>query len=269
MANRTVWQANGILDGAHSEARCPRTTELLQRRVQKTSPGAFLHPKRLKGTLFSMWRIESDANGIGAPYDLRAAVYDHLVRSRAYNRLAWSTTPNDYTRFGARAFAASDGPLLEVAAGSAAATAELHARSLRPTVLLDRSRPMLERAAARLSQLTLGGEVPANVRLVQADIFAPPPEFPEFTTVLGLGLTHLFDDLPGLVRALRRMVTPGGQLYLAGLVAETRRGRRYLQLLHRAGEVGEPRTADQLRAALGRPTQFRTTGCMAYAQLDA
>ena len=52
-------------------------------------------------------------------------------------------------------------------------------------------------------------------------------------------------------------------------MAETRRGRRYLGVLHRAGEVAEPLTAEQLRVALGRPSDFHTIGCMAYATLGA
>ena len=216
-----------------------------------------------------MWRIESPLDDAGAPYDRRAAVYDRLVRSRIYNRLAWGSSPDDYTRFAASAFAESEAPLLEVAAGSAAATAELHASARRPTVLLDVSRPMLERAAKRIASAADGHDVPENVRLVQADLFAIPPGLPRFTTILGLGLTHLFDDLPGLVKALRRALLPGGHLHLAGLVTETRRGRRFLGILHRVGEAAAPLTAEELRGALGRPASFSTTGCMAYATLDA
>jgi len=58
-------------------------------------------------------------------------------------------------------------------------------------------------------------------------------------------------------------------MFLTGLVAETRRGRAYLQALRRAGEVAPPRTAEALRDALGRPADFVTHGCMAYATLDA
>jgi SAM-dependent methyltransferase len=217
-----------------------------------------------------MWRIESQLDDAGAPYDRRAAVYDRLVRSRTYNRIAWSTAPGDYAEFAAAAIASADGPLLEAAAGSAAATAELHARSQRPTVLVDLSRPMLERAARRIVAAHKGDsqEVPAHIRLVQADLVALPLPAHEFTTVLGLGLTHLFDDLHALVAALRSQLRPGGQLHLTGLVAETRRGRQYLEILHRAGEVAAPRTADQLHGALGRPADFRTRGCMAYAMLS-
>ena len=216
-----------------------------------------------------MWRIETQLDDAGAPYDRRAALYDFLVRSRAYNRLAWSTSPGDYAAFAARAFASDHGPLLEAAAGSAAATAELHARAGRPTVLVDLSRAMLDRAASRIAASSEDGEIPAGVSLVQADLFELrfPPH--GFTTVLGLGLTHLFDDLPALVAALRDQLAPDGRLFLAGLVAETRRGRRYLDVLHRAGEVAEPLTAEQLRVALGRPADFHTGGCMAYASMGA
>jgi SAM-dependent methyltransferase len=214
-----------------------------------------------------MWRIESQLDDAGAAYDHRAAVYDRLVRSRAYNRIAWSTAPDDYAEFAAAAIASADGPLLEVAAGSAAATAELHVSSQRPTVLVDLSRPMLERAARRIAGDGDEREVPAHIRLVQADLLALPFLAHGFTTVLGLGLTHLFDDLPALVAALCSQLVPGGQLHLAGLVAETRRGRRYLEILHRAGEIAAPRTAEELHVALSRPTNFRTRGCMAYASL--
>lgn len=217
-----------------------------------------------------MWRIEADLDRPGAPYDRRAVVYDRLVRSRLYNRLAWSTSPEDDAQFAAAAIASADGPLLEVAAGSAAATAGLHAHSRRPTVLVDLSRAMLERAARHITAASDDDEqeVPPHIRLVQADLLALSFPSHGFTTILGLGLTHLFDDLPGLVTALRGQLAPGGQLHLAGLVAETRRGRRYLQVLHRAGEVAEPTTAQQLHVLLGEPAAFRTTGCMAYATLS-
>lgn len=218
-----------------------------------------------------MWRIEAQVDEIGAPYDRWAAAYDRLVRSRLYNRVAWSTSPDDYARFAASAMASSEGPLLEVAVGSAAATAELHAHSQRQTVLIDLSRAMLERAAHNIAAAR-GDDaqvLPSHIRLVQAnllDLSFPPSGF---TTIVGLGLTHLFNDVPGLVAALRRQLAPGGELHLAGLVAETRRGRRYLLVLHRAREVATPRTSSELHDLLGRPAAFRTVGCMAYAVLPA
>lgn len=215
-----------------------------------------------------MWRIETEIDGTGAPYDRRAAVYDRLVRSRLYNRVAWGCAPGDYEAFAAEALASADGPVLEAAAGSAAATAALHRRSGRPTVLVDLSRPMLERAARRLARD--GTAVPARIRLVQADVTALPGGPPErFTTILVLGALHLFDDVDALLAPLRARLAPGGRMYVSGLVAETARGRRYLEVLHRAGEVAAPRGVDELRAALGDPEDFRTAGCMAFAVLPA
>ena len=219
-----------------------------------------------------MWRIESELDDSDGPYDRRsAAVYDRLVRSRTYNRLVWSTAPADYAQFAAAAIVSADGPLLEVAVGSAAATAELHAHSRRQTVLVDLSRAMLERAAQRIAAASDDDEhrVPAHIRLVQADLLELPFPPHGFTTILGFGLTHLFGDLPALVSALRGQSAPGGQLHLAGLVAQTRRGRRFLDVLHRAGEAAVPRTAEDRRVALGRPAVFHTAGCMAYATLPA
>jgi hypothetical protein len=129
---------------------------------------------------------------------------------------------------------------------------------------------MLDRAAQRIAaHAGTGDELPPHVRLVQADVFALPFEPGTFTTVLGLGVTHLFDDTATLVAAARAPLTTDGDLYLAGLTAQTRRGRGYLRLLHRAGEVARPRTAAELRAALGAAAKFDVTGCMAYATLDA
>ena len=218
---------------------------------------------------FSMWRIDARVDAAGSPYDRRAAVYDRLVRSPVYNRLAWSTAPDDYTQFATTAIGMSDGPLLEVAAGSAAATAESHVRSRRETVLVDLSRAMLARAAPRMAACARKDDVPAHIRLVQADLFALPFPPQGFTTVLGLGCTHLFDDLPAVVRSLQGQLGPSGTLHLSGLVGETRPGCRYLQLLHRAGEASRPRSAHELPALLGRPADFHTIGCMAYATLPA
>ncbi|MEP6872587.1 MAG: class I SAM-dependent methyltransferase [Anaerolineaceae bacterium] len=155
------------------------------------------------------------------------------MRSPIYNRLAWGTSPTDYARFAAAAIASSDGPLLEVGAGTAAASAQLHARSRRPTVLVDLSRDMLEHAGRRIAA-AIGDErqLPPHIRLVQADLFTLPFPANGFTTIMGLGLTHLFDDLPALVTALRAQLIAGGELYLAGLVAQTRRGRIYLKVLN-------------------------------------
>lgn len=214
-----------------------------------------------------MWRIESTTDREGASYDRRAAVYDRLVRSRVYNRLAWSCSPDDYADFAAKAVASDDGPLLDAAAGSAAATARVHAESSRPTVLVDLSRAMLERAGACID--SAGGAADGRIRLCQADLFDLPFPPGRFTTVLAMGVAHLFSDLGRLVAALRAQLAPGGELYITSLVGETRRGYACLRVLHRAGEIARPRTAAQLHGELGVTRSFSTRGCMTYAVLVA
>jgi SAM-dependent methyltransferase len=86
----------------------------------------------------------------GAAYDRRAALYDHLVASRLYNRLLWGASPAAYAGFAARALGSGDGRLLDVACGSLVFTADAYRHSARPVVLVDRSSAMLQRAARRL-----------------------------------------------------------------------------------------------------------------------
>lgn len=218
-----------------------------------------------------MWRSEVERLGLeagdeGAPYDRRAAVYDRLVRSRVYNRLFCGASPRDYEAFAAQALADGTGPLLDVAGGSAAATAGLYAAANREVVLLDRSRGMLERAGQRIAALA-GEEGQPPVRLVQADALAIPLPPHGFDTVLCMGFVHLVERPAELLEVLRRQSRPGGRIYLSSLVAERAVGARYLRALHRAGEIAQPRTAAELASALGG-VDVRVGGSMAYVVID-
>jgi hypothetical protein len=84
-------------------------------------------------------------------------------------------------------------------------------------------------------------------------------------------MLHLFDDIATLASALVNATEPGGQLFLTSLVAETWIGRRYLSLLHRAGEVAVPRTSARLlkelqlvTASLAGPVSLETEGSIAF-----
>ena len=201
-----------------------------------------------------MWRN-------GGTYEARAGLYDRLVRSRTYNRLAWGTAPEDYKQFAAEALADGDGPLLDAGCGSAAATAAVYRGADRPLVLADRSATMLELAAKRIGARRA-------VRYVVCDLTSPPFRPREFGTVACYGLLHLIGDVPGWVARLRALSS--GRLFLSALVAERALSRAYLRLLHRAGEVAGPRTAAELEAAIRAGAkeasiEFRLRGAMAYA----
>lgn len=208
--------------------------------------------------------IEASAADAGARYDGRAAAYDRLIASALYNRLAWGTSPGDYERFAQRAVDSAAGPLLDVAAGTATATAAAYRTSERPVILSDQSRDMLARAAQRLA---VDGRVRPGVRFVQADAFALPFEPGGFETVVCLGFLHMVEDVRGLLDRLTGQLRPGGRLFCSSLVQASTRGSRYLAMLHRAGEVATPRTADQL-AELAE-VEVNTIGSMAYLELTA
>ncbi|MFT3835189.1 MAG: class I SAM-dependent methyltransferase [Micropruina sp.] len=206
--------------------------------------------------------IESAWDAPETVYDRGAATYDAMVGSRLYNRLAWGTDPADYAAFAGEAVASADGPLLEVAAGTCAASAEAYLASPRPLVITDRSRGMLALAAQRL---TVAGRPRSGTRLVQADAFALPFPPGGFDTVLCLGFLHLVEDVAPFVDGLRAQLRPGGRLFASSLVAATPVGTRYLGVLHRLGELARPRTADELADLFGVPVRRR--GSMAYLTL--
>ncbi len=208
--------------------------------------------------------IESAWDAPESVYDRGAATYDAMVSSRLYNRLAWGTDPADYAAFACDAVESGDGPLLDVAAGTATATAGAYLASARPVVLTDRSKGMLELAARRL---TVDGRLRPGTRFVQADAFALPFPPGGFETVLCLGFLHLVDDIVSFVDGLRAQLRPDGRLYVSSLVAAMPVGTRYIGFLHRLGEMATPRTADELADLFGVPVRRR--GSMAYLELGA
>lgn len=201
-----------------------------------------------------------------ASYERSPALYDRLIPSRLYNRVAWSTAPADYVAFAREVVADGDGPLLDAAGGSAVFTADVYRAARRPIVLADLSLGMLERARMRLA----GAE---HVTLVAADATDPPFAPGAFPTVACMSAVHVFPDPAPVVQALWRLVAPGGRLFLSGLVAETPVSSVYLRLLQRAGEVGPTRTLAELtevvHQATGSAVRLRRRGAMAYLVVSA
>lgn len=215
-----------------------------------------------------VWSVMT-ADAPGQRYDRRAAAYDRVVGSALYNRILWGSSPRTYAAFAHRAVCSAGGPLLDAGCGSLVFTARAYATADRALVLMDQSVGMLQAARERLQSAT--DPVRDDIVLVQADLRDLPFRRGSFSTVLCMGMLHLFDDLRDVVPALARTVEPGGQLFVTSLVAETRIGARYLSLLHRAGEVASPRTAKQLLNELTassanrfEPTEVRTEGSMAF-----
>ena len=205
----------------------------------------------------------------GHPYDGRARAYDRMIGSRLYNRVAWGSSPADYRRFARRAVeSAPGGWFLDAGCGTLLLTADAYlAAPSRPIVVLDQSLGMLQRARERV--LAGGKKLPPHIVFLQGDLLDLPFRPGAFRTVMSMGMLHLFADAGPLSASLESLLLPDGGLYLTSLVENGRLGDRYLRLLHRRGEVAEPRASAvleaQLRAAVRRLLDYTTTGNMAYA----
>ena len=202
-------------------------------------------------------------------YDGRAAAYDVVVGSRLYNRLLWGSSPVAYAAFAERAVRSARGPLLDAGCGSLVFTAGVYAHSDRPLVLLDQSLGMLHAARRRL--IRAAGRMPDGIVLLQGDIRDLPFRSARLSTVLSMGMLHLFEELTGMISTLAHVTAPEGQMFLTSLIARGWIGERYLRLLHRAGEVAKPRTEHQLvrelRTAsidLSAAEAIRVDGSMAF-----
>jgi SAM-dependent methyltransferase len=175
-------------------------------------------------------------------YDPRAAGYDLVVGSRLYNRLLWGSSPRGYSAFAERAILSGSGPLLDAGCGSLVFTAGVYAQASRPLVLVDRSIGMLRAARARLDRAV--GDRSERVVFVHGDLRTLPFRGRAFSTVVCMGMLHLFDDVREPVSALTRLATGEAKLFLTSLVAETWIGNGILRFYtpgarspHRAHEI--------------------------------
>lgn len=204
--------------------------------------------------------------GNPAFYERRARAYDAMLGSPAYNKIFWGTHPRSYAEFAARAIGSGDGPLLEVAAGTAQATALLHVASRRRTTLVDMSCPMLELAGESIRHAA-GGKIPARITLECRDMLAPEGS-QRYETILGLGLLHLVPDLGPVFAGLGEQLQERGSLRLASLIRGSARSNAYLKLLKASGEIAATRTAHELydaalEAGIGS-VSVSHEGAMAY-----
>jgi ubiquinone/menaquinone biosynthesis C-methylase UbiE len=218
--------------------------------------------------LFSVLAVGDE----GAAYDTRAAAYDRLVSSRWYSQLAWGVEPAVHTDFITRALtSAPEGWALDVAAGSCVPSAAAYPKTARPVVVLDRSLVMLRRGMARVREVH--GRVPPRLCFLQADATALPFRAEAFASVLCHGALHVFPSPEPVCNEWKRVLARDGSLHVSSLVRGRWLGDRYLALLHRAGEIAQPRTPGEVaalvEAALGAPAQVSVIGNFAYLSLRA
>ncbi len=207
-------------------------------------------------------------------YDGRAAVYDALVNSRLYGRVAWGSLPNDYISFARESIASSsatsssEGRLLDAACGSLIFTAPSYLESSQQIIAFDESLGMLRRARKRL--LKLAGAVPKHVVLLQGDLADLPFQSKSFQGVLCMNVLHHIEEAEPLIGNLRALLTDEGHLHLTSLVYNNRFvGDLYLNALHLSGEFASPRSSLELQQmldrAMGEKVAYRVKGNMAFA----
>jgi ubiquinone/menaquinone biosynthesis C-methylase UbiE len=188
---------------------------------------------------------------VGQLYDGRAKIYDALIGSELYNRIAWGTSPAAYSAFAQEAVRYGTGPLLDAGCGSLVSTASVHAQSGRLTVLVDLSIDMLRAGRDRIRALT--GCLPDHLHFLQADLLELPLRTHAFGAVLNPGMLHLFAEIETVTRELARVTAQDGAIFMSSLVDNRWIGARYLALLHSAGEVAMPRGFEQLVERLEAP----------------
>lgn len=203
-----------------------------------------------------------DTDDESAHYDRHAAVYDRVIGSALYNRLLWRTRVADYAAFTAEALSAGTGSFLDAGCGTTVFTADAYRATDRALTLVDRSAGMLRRAATRVG---------SDVRLVQADIYDLPFDAGGFDTVGCFAMLHVLDDPWPALAGLRAQLRPGGTAFVSMFV--TGGGGvtgPYMRALQRRGELGPPRSLEELtdaaRDAFGDGARVERRGAMAYVR---
>src|SRR5262249_43976047 len=106
--------------------------------------------------------------------------------------------------------------------------------------------------------------------LVQADVFASSFPSAAFDVVLCLHVAHVLENLEGLLAELRRLLKPGGRLFLSSVVLAGTWRDGYLRMLAGRGIMASPRTVPEvleaLRRHLGAPPEYRQAGSMLFTE---
>jgi ubiquinone/menaquinone biosynthesis C-methylase UbiE len=216
-----------------------------------------------------IWR-PNDAAASLAQYDTIGGAYDFVGGLDVYHRLFWSVSANAYRAFAEAAVrACGAGTLLDAGCGSMLFTARAHGTNDRcVSVGIDASLTMLRLARTRLDRLRTRRDVP----LVHGDLLHSPFRSEAFDVVLCMHVTHVLDDLDGLLVEARRILTPRGTLFLTSVILSDSWRDRYLRILFRRGVMAAPRHAEDLltaaETAFHEKAVASRTGSMLFVQVS-
>jgi ubiquinone/menaquinone biosynthesis C-methylase UbiE len=203
-----------------------------------------------------------------ATYDAIGGAYDVIGRLDVYHRLCWGVSVSRYRAFADAAFAACGaGTLLDAACGSMLFTAHAHGNCACRAIGVDRSLRMLAMARQRSAQFSASHAA----TLVHADVLSTPFAASTFDAIICMHVAHVLDDLDALLDELRRVLKPGGTLFLTSLVLTGKGRDRYLRFLSRAGIMAPPRRPQRivisLRERLGAEPAIALAGNMLFARV--
>lgn len=192
-----------------------------------------------------IWRSD-DADASIAQYDTIGGAYDSIAGLDLYHRLFWGTSTRTYCAFAEAAVATCGaGTLLDAACGSMLFTAQAHRANERGSAIgTDASLRMLRLARTRLGSSARG------VALVHANVLRSPFRSGAFDAVICMHVAHVLDDLSGLLAEMRRILKPGGKLFLTSLLLVDSWRDRYLRMLCRRGIMAPPRREEDVLAAV-------------------
>jgi len=186
-------------------------------------------------------------------YDSIGGAYDLVAGLDIYHRLCWGVSTATYRDFALKAREAIEpGRFLDAGCGSMLFTAHLN-----DVIGMDASREMLKLARQR-----------SQSAVVQADLLHTPFSDRVFDGILCLHVAHVMEDLEGPLRELRRVLKPGGKLFLTSVVIVDHWRDSYLRMLFRRGIMASPRSRNDVIAAIrgvfGVPPETRLVGSMLF-----
>ncbi len=183
--------------------------------------------------------------GNGASYDTKARVYEFLVSTNLYNKIAWGTLPADYIAFAKLAIEKSSGSVIDIGCGGLTHTAKLYSKFRNELVLIDNSFEMLSIAQKRLQKIS--GELNTRTRFLLADAFDLPFE-ESFDSLFSFGMLHLFDDKRAYLETIFRTLKKGGRFFISSLTTDRKLSKTYIKVLQRNNEMGEGFSSQEIQA---------------------
>ncbi|WP_336514177.1 class I SAM-dependent methyltransferase [Pollutibacter soli] len=185
----------------------------------------------------------------GSSYDTKARLYEFLVSTTWYNKLAWGTSPCDYARFAKQAVEKAEGKIIDVGCGGLTHTARFYSSFKQDLILVDNSKEMLQIARKRMLKNT--GIHRSNVSYVLADLFNLP--FREsFDTLLSFGMLHLFDNKEHYLDCIFKTLKPGGKFFISALTTDRKFSRKYIAFLQKNKEIGIGMSSSAIVAMVNR-----------------